>query len=484
MPRPLQAARSSVLRDPAEAVEALEAVLEHARRYLDELDDAPVRKPESDEVARSVRGSLPEDGDGTMEALRALLEASDGARVASSGPRFFHWVIGGTTPAALAADWLASVLDQNAGGYPASPLASELESVSIEWLLDLFGLPASWSGVLVTGGTMANFTGLAAARRWCAARQGIDVERDGLAALPQIPVLTSGFVHVSAVKSLGMLGLGRATPTICAADETGSLDLDLMERKLKELDGTPAIIIGNAGEVNAGLFDPIAELADLAERYGAWLHVDGAFGLFAALSPRTRHLVEGVDRAHSVSADGHKWLNVPYDSGFVFVREQPMLAEVFYAGADYLPESDEEHPIFGYMGPELSRRARSLAVWATLRAYGRSGYCAIVEGSLDNAAHLAELVESAPDMELLAPAPLNIVCFRYRPEGVDESELNELNLAIEERVLTDGRVYVGTTRWAGKVAFRPAFVNWRTTTDDAALVLDVVRDLGRQISAG
>ena len=481
MPRPLQAERSSVPRDPREAVAALEAVLEHARRYLAELDEAPVRKAESDEVAQTVRGSLPEEGDGTMETVRALLEASDGARVASSGPRFFHWVIGGTTPAALAADWLASVLDQNAGGYPASPLATELEAVSIEWLLDLFGLPDSWSGVLVTGGTMANFTGLAAARRWCASRQGIDVEQHGLAALPQIPILTSGFVHVSAIKSLGMLGLGRSTPTICAADETGRLDLELMEKKLQELDGTRAIIIGNAGEVNAGHFDPIAELADLAERYDAWLHVDGAFGLFAALSPRTQHLLEGIDHAHSVSADGHKWLNVPYDCGFVFVREQPMLGEVFYAGADYLPESDEEHPIFAYMAPELSRRARSLAVWATLRAYGRSGYCAIVESSLDKAAHLAELVERAPDMELLAPAPLNIVCFRYRPDRVDEAELDELNLAIEERVLTDGRIYVGTTRWAGKVAFRPAFVNWRTTAEDAALVVEVVRELGTTI---
>jgi glutamate/tyrosine decarboxylase-like PLP-dependent enzyme len=462
-------------------VAALETVLEHARRYLEELDDAPVRKPESDEVARSARGTLPEEGDGTSEALRALVEIADGARVASSGPRFFHWVIGGTTPAALAADWLTSVFDQNAGGFEASPLAAELERVSIEWLLDLFGLPTSWSGVLVTGGTMANFTGLAAGRQWCASRHGVNVDQDGLAALPQIPVLTSGFVHISALKSLSMLGLGRATPTICAADETGRLDLALMEKKLQELDGAPAILIGNAGEVNAGHFDPIASLADLAGRYDCWLHVDGAFGLFAALSPRTQHLLDGIEGAHSVSSDGHKWLNVPYDCGFTFVREQTMLGEVFYAGADYLPEMDDDHPNFGYLGPELSRRGRSLAVWATLKAYGRKGHAEIVERALDNAAHLAGLIEAAPDMELLAPAPLNVVCFRYRPEGVAEDELDALNLAIEKQVLKDGRVYVGTTRWAGKVGFRPAFVNWRTTKEDAALVLDVVRDLGSAI---
>jgi glutamate/tyrosine decarboxylase-like PLP-dependent enzyme len=275
-----------------------------------------------------------------------------------------------------------------------------------------------------------------------------------------------------------MLGLGRGNVTTCAADETGRIDLELMEQRLRELDGRPAIIVGNAGEVNAGHFDPLDELADLAERYGSWLHVDGAFGLFAGASPRTKHLLAGIERAHSVASDGHKWLNVPYDCGFTFVREPGLLTQTFFAGAAYLPELDEERPSYAYMGPEMSRRARSLAVWATLAAYGRAGYREIVERNLDNAAHLAGLVEEAPDMELMAEAPLNIVCFRYRPDGAPEDELDALNLAIEEKILTDGRVYVGTTRWAGKVAFRPAFVNWRTTKDDAALVLEVIRDLG------
>jgi glutamate/tyrosine decarboxylase-like PLP-dependent enzyme len=478
MHRPLQAEPSSLPRDPADAIAALESVLEQARLYLQELDEAPVRKADSDEAARRARGALPEGGDGTQETLRALFEIADGARVATSGPRFFHWVIGGTTPAALAADWLASAIDQNAGGWHSSPLATELETVSISWLLDLFGLPSSWSGVLVTGGTMANFTGLAAARRWCASRSGVDVEKEGLAALPQIPILSSGFIHVSALKSLGMLGLGRATPTICSADAAGHLDLARMEEELKRLDGAPAIVVGNAGEVNAGHFDPIAELAELAERYGAWLHVDGAFGLFAGASPRTRHLLDGIEGAHSVSSDGHKWLNVPYDCGFTFVREASLLGEAFYAGADYLPESEDERPNYAFMAPELSRRARSLSVWATLKAYGRAGYREIVERCLDNAAHVAQSVEEAPDMELLAPAPFNIVCFRYRPEGVPERELDALNLEIEERILMDGRVYVGSTRWAGTVGFRPAFVNWRTTRSDAELILEVIRDLG------
>jgi glutamate/tyrosine decarboxylase-like PLP-dependent enzyme len=275
-----------------------------------------------------------------------------------------------------------------------------------------------------------------------------------------------------------MLGIGRDQVTYCRADETGRLDLAELERELKRLGGAPAIVIANAGEVNAGHFDPIAQMSSLAREHGAWLHVDGAFGLFARVSQRTAALAEGVEQADSVISDGHKWLNVPFDCGFAFVRDPALLTAVFSAAASYLP--DEE--VFAFRGPELSRRARSLAVWATLAAYGRSGYRAIVERCLDLAAHVAREVEEADDLELLAPAPLNIVCFRYRPPGVPEEALDELNLAIGRAVLTDGRVYVGTTSWAGTVGFRPAFVNWRSTTADADLMLETVRDLGQRLA--
>jgi glutamate/tyrosine decarboxylase-like PLP-dependent enzyme len=300
--------------------------------------------------------------------------------------------------------------------------------------------------------------------------------------LPQAPILTSSFIHVTGLKALGMLGLGRGRLTTCA-DSVGAMDLAALERELRALDGAPAIVIGNAGEVNAGLFDPIERIADLCEEYGAWLHVDGAFGLFSRVSPRTAELAAGVERAHSVISDGHKWLNVPFDCGFAFVRDPELLTRTFAAGAAYLPEAEEDRPIFAYRAPELSRRARSLAVWATLAAYGRSGYRAIVERSLDNAARLAAQVEESDDFELLAPVPLNVVCFRYRPPGVSESELDELNERIADAVLTDGRIYVGTTSWAGKVAFRPAFVNWRTTSADVDLILETLRDLSSQLQA-
>jgi glutamate/tyrosine decarboxylase-like PLP-dependent enzyme len=455
-----------------DAVPALELVVEHARRYLADVR-GPVREKAADDAARGFTGSLPDDGCGTLDAVRQLLEQGTRAHVRSGGPRFFHWVIGGSTPAALAADWFAVLIDQNAGGWDMSPLATQVEELSLAWLQDLFGLPREWGGVLTTGATTANFAALAAARQWWGEQQGADIAADGLAGMPPMPVLTSGIVHASSLKALAMLGVGRKNVRYCVADETGRLDVETLERELERLAGAPAVMIANAGEVNAGHFDPIADMGRLAREHNAWLHVDGAFGLFARASPRTARLAEGVERADSVISDGHKWLNVPHDCGFAFVRDPSLLTKVFSARASYL---DEE--MFSFRAPDLSRRARSLAVWATLAAYGRNGYRAVVERCLDNAAHVARAVEDADEFELLAPAPLNIVCFRYRQPGVSERELDELNLRIGRAILLDGRVYVGTTRWAGKVAFRPAFVNWQTTTADADLMLETIRELG------
>jgi glutamate/tyrosine decarboxylase-like PLP-dependent enzyme len=463
-----------------DTAQALELVLEEARRYLAELPDAPVRPEGVEEAARAFGGELPAEGNGTLAAIEELIEGARGTRIGSAGPRFFHWVIGGSTPAALAADWLASLLDQNAAAWESSPLAYQVERTSIAWLLDLFDLPAGWSGVLTTGATAANFTALGAARQWWGEQHGIDVAASGLSR--PVPVFSSGFVHVSARKALAMLGIGRGAVRVCAADDTGRVDLVALERELRAL-RAPAIVIANAGEVNAGHFDPITEVVELAAEHGAWLHVDGAFGLFARVSPRTAALAAGVERADSVIADGHKWLNVPFDCGFAFVRERRYLATTFGIAreAAYLPEIVEERLAPAELGPEMSRRARAFSVWATLAAYGRSGHRALVEQNLDHAQRLAERIGQSDDFELLADVPLNIVCFRYRPAGVPEDALDDLNLRLGAEVLDDGRVYVGTTRWAGQVAFRPAFVNWRTTERDVDLLLDVLAELGARL---
>jgi glutamate/tyrosine decarboxylase-like PLP-dependent enzyme len=456
----------------AEVTPALELALDEARRYLGSLD-GPVQ-PGVPEVL----GDLPEEGAGSLAAIRELAELSHAAATRASGPRFFHFVTGGTTPAALAADWLASVTDQNAGIWESSPLAARLETVSLAWLRDLFGLPAEWGGVLTTGATMANFTGLAAARRWWGEQHGVDVDDAGLAGLPPVPVFSSGYIHSSALKALAMLGIGRSSVRRLTSDRHGRLDLAALEAGLA---GAPAIVVANAGDVNSGDFDPIDEMADLAAAHGAWLHVDGAFGLFARATPEAAALAAGVERADSVIADGHKWLNVPYDCGFAFVRDQSLLLRAFSLDAAYLPPPGDERPNYGFMGPESSRRARSLAVWATLRAYGRDGHRAMVERHLALARRLAAAVEEAPELELLAEAKLNIVCFRYHPPGMGEPELDELNRRLGAMVLKDGRVFFGTTVYGGNVAFRPAIVNWRTTDGDVDLIVDVVRELGKTL---
>jgi glutamate/tyrosine decarboxylase-like PLP-dependent enzyme len=297
-----------------------------------------------------------------------------------------------------------------------------------------------------------------------------------------VPVLSSGYVHSTALKALAMLGLGRGNLRTFSRDAVGRLDLEALEAALRDLRGAPAILIGNAGDVNTGDFDPLGPLADLAERHGAWLHVDGAFGLFARVSPRTAPLADGVDRADSVIADGHKWLNVPYDCGFAFVRDPSLLAPVFTLDAAYLPPPDDPRPNFGFLGPESSRRARSLAVWATLRAYGRSGYRELVERCVDLAQRIASRVDEAPDLERLADVPLNIVCFRFRPDARSEDDIDALNRRLGAAILEDGRVYVGTTVYGGRVAFRPAVVNWRTREADVDLLVDVVGELGGRLA--
>jgi glutamate/tyrosine decarboxylase-like PLP-dependent enzyme len=461
----------------------IDRLAREARAYLAEVDERPVLSRRAEEALGSFAGRLPEKGVGAGRALEELLAEARDAAATTSGPRCFHFVIGGTTPAALGADWLATLFDQIAYTWVSSPLGVQLELIALDWLKELFELPASWSGVMTTGATMANFVGLAAARQWWGERLGVDVSEAGLAGLPPVPVFSSGHVHASAVKVLALLGIGRSSVVKLAGDGTGRLDVAALERALGDLDGRPAILIGNVGEVNAGDFDPIATMADLAAAHGCWLHVDGAFGLFARLSPRTAAMAAGVERADSVTVDGHKWLNVPYDCGFSFVRDHELLGRSFAYSAAYLPRADDPRPTLGAIGPEGSRRARALAVWATLRAYGRSGYRAMVEGHLDLARRLAARVDGAPELERLAEVPLNIVCFRFNPGGRGEEQLDALNRRLGEAIIADGRVFAGTTLYDGRVALRPAIVNWRTRPEDVDLFVDVVRELAVGLDA-
>jgi glutamate/tyrosine decarboxylase-like PLP-dependent enzyme len=473
--------------DPAslrdEMPEALALAARESSSYVGSIGDQLVLDPGAEQLLAGFDGELPATGAGAVAALSELIEIGVPTATRSSGPRFFHFVQGGTTPAALGADWLTSALDQSAFAWTSSALGSRLEAVALAWLLDLFELPRQFGGVLVSGDTMANFTGLLAARDRCAELQGIDVDDAGAFGLEPPAVLSSGYVHPSAVQAIGMLGLGRSTVRRLARDEAGRLDLDSLEAALARA-GENAIVIANAGEVNTGDFDPIDSVADLVGEHGGWLHVDAAFGLCARLTPESRGLAAGIERADSIAADAHKWLNVPYDCGFAFVREPGRLARGHGVDAAYLPAPDDPRPSFGLLSPENSRRARALAIWATLRAYGRDGHREMVERHLALARHLGAIVEAEPALELLAEVQLNIVLFRAHPPGIDERGLDRLNRALGEALLRDGRVFAGTTTYAGKVALRPAIVNWQTTEADVELLVEVVLELLDEEGAG
>jgi glutamate/tyrosine decarboxylase-like PLP-dependent enzyme len=467
------------LTEQDQALGALRQVFDAAGPYLAGLPERLVYDRNAEPLLAELDGPLAEQGAGTPAAVETLLRVGTATATASAGPRFYHFVIGGSTPAALAADWVVSLLDQNAFVRASSKFADAVETIALDWLRDLVGLPAGWGGALTASATFANVTGLALATHWWAERHGVDATSAGLAGLSRMPVLGGGYVHPSARKALQLLGHGKDTVEVFTRDTVGRIDVAAVRERLAGLDGAPAVLIATAGEPNAGDFDPLADLADLAEEFGAWLHVDAAFGLFAALSPDTAPLVAGIERADSIAADAHKWLNVPYESGFALVRKPERLGPAFgMPGAAYLPGPDDPRGGYGLLGPESSRRARALPIWATLAAYGRTGYQELVERHCALARHLAAVVDNMPDLERLADVPLNVVCFRYRPPGLPEPDLDEVNRRLGEALLDDGRVYAGTTVYAGRVALRPAISNWRTTAADLDLLVDVVRELG------
>jgi len=433
-------------------------------------------RPGPDEMAALLDEPLPERGTEAVAVLDDWYRRAERGIVASAGPRFFGFVNGGSTPAALAGDWLASAIDQNAGLWLSSPAAAQTELVVLRWLKELFGLPEAWTGALTSGATMANMVGLAAARQWAGARLGFDAAADGLGGHLPLAVLSSTEIHSSALKALGTLGIGRGRVQQIPAPG-GAIDVEALAAELATMDG-PVIVIANAGEVNTGAFDRLDAVADRCERHagGAWLHVDGAFGLFAALAPAHAHLVAGIDRADSVAADGHKWLNVPYDCGFAFVRDRESLQSAFAATAAYLtPESGGAWDPLTHV-PEMSRRFRGLAAWCALKTAGRDGYREMVERCLANAAAFAGWVERQPNLELMAPAPLNIVCFRVRGAGLDEEALDTVNRSTVTALQADGRVFVTGTVWRGQAAIRAAFDNWATSPADIEILQQAVRD--------
>jgi glutamate/tyrosine decarboxylase-like PLP-dependent enzyme len=461
---------------------ALDAAHEHARAFIESLPNRPVSRLQTPEqMAAALDEPLPEASTDPASAVGEWMARADAGIVADPGPRFFGFVNGGVTPAALAGDWLASAIDQNTGIWILSPAAAQTELVVHRWLKELFHLPSEWAGILTTGGTMSNLIGLAAARQWASRLLGFNAAIDGLSGNPPIQVVSSSAIHASAVKTLGTLGIGRSTVTHIPT-ENGVIDTARLRAHVNEIEG-PVILVANAGEVNTGQFDDLVEMANIRDAHpgGAWLHVDAAFGLFAAASPRHRHLVSGIERADSVASDAHKWLNVPYDCGFAFVRDEDVLREAFSTHSAYLTRSD------GFdaddFNPDFSRRFRALTAWCSLKSLGRSGYQAMIERCIDNAMQLAAWIHSQPNMELLngdrqRTHPFNIVCFRYIDPSHDDHAVNLMNRRAVEAIQRDGRAFVSGTTWNGQAGIRAAFVNWSTTASDVRVLQEVIQDVG------
>jgi glutamate/tyrosine decarboxylase-like PLP-dependent enzyme len=437
-----------------------------ASDFLESLDDRPVfPQVSAAELRDALGGPLPAGPTDPKDVVEDLAAAADPGIVAMPSGRYFGFVIGGGLPAALAADWLTSAWDQNAGLYVGGPSASVVEQVVCEWVCDLLGLPEDASLGLVTGTQMGSVTALAAARFRVLERSGWDVGRDGLAGGPPIRVLVGAQRHVTVDRALRLLGLG--APEVVAADDQGRMNVTALRDALEAGDG-PTIVCAQAGEVNTGAFDPLEEIADAATEYGAWLHVDGAFGLWAATSPRFRHLVAGAERADSWITDAHKWLNVPYDSALVLCADPEAHRAAMTVSASYLIQDDtrEVRDQVDWV-PEFSRRARGFAVYAALRSLGRSGLAELVERTCDCARRFAEGIAELEDVEVLNDVVLNQVLFRF---DTDE-KTDRVLLAVQEA----GEVWMSGTTWDGRRAVRISVSNWQTTDEEIDLALEAFR---------
>ncbi|MEO8196598.1 MAG: aminotransferase class V-fold PLP-dependent enzyme [Thermoanaerobaculia bacterium] len=449
--------------------ELLQRAAQIAGDYLESLPERPVGSMASvEDMRRALGGDLPERGESAESVLEALAAKADSGIVATAGPRYFGFVVGGTLPVTIAADWLVSTWDQNAGLYVLSPANAVAEEVAGGWLRELFGLPAGASVGFVTGCQAANFSALAAARHALSQRFGWDVEARGLYGAPEIEVVVGAEVHVTVLTALQMLGFGRERVHRVAIDSQGRMIPAALRETLAPLAGRPTLVCAQAGNVNSGAFDPLDEIAALTVPHGAWLHVDGAFGLWAGASPELRALVAGVGRADSWATDAHKWLNVPYDSGLVFCAHPDAHRAALTAHADYLEQTEgQERDPFEW-APEFSRRARGFAVWAALRHLGRSGVADLVERCCRHARRFAELLVTSGRVEILNDVVLNQVLVRFSPPGGEggAADTDTFTREVIRRVQLEGTCWLSGTTWQGRAAMRISVSNWSTSDAD------------------
>jgi glutamate/tyrosine decarboxylase-like PLP-dependent enzyme len=450
----------------------LQSTMQHALTYLSPEHATPVGARASLEALRERLGvPLADKGVEAGRIVDELVLAVDGGLHNVAGGRFYGWVMGGSVPAALAADWLTSAWDQNAGMFAVAPAATVVEEVAGGWLKELLGIPAGACFGFVTGCQMSHTTCLAAARHALLARRGWDVEQEGLAGAPKIRILTSSEVHSTVLRSARLLGLGTKNIVSLRADEQGRLMASGLEEELRKGGDAPTIVVLQAGDLNIGAFDDFETLIPIAHRYGAWVHVDGAFGLWAAASPKLRHLMRGAEAAESWSTDGHKWLNVPYDCGYAFVADAAAHRGAMTQKAAYLTHGVEARDPLDW-NPEFSRRARGFATYAAIRQLGRDGVANLIERCCEYAHALVTRIGALDGAEMLWEPTLNqgLVRFLDRDGGNHDALTERVIAAID----ADGEGFFTGTTWRGMRAMRVSVCNWQTSAEDVDAVVGAV----------
>lgn len=449
---------------------------EHAAAFLRSLSERHVgARASREELMSALRVPLSQSGEDPASVIDVLAAQGERGAIACAGPRYFGFVIGGSIPVALAADWLTSAWDQNPGIYATSPVVSVIEDIAREWLLDLFDLPRESSVGFVTGCQMANFTGLAAARHGVLRRAGWNVEEDGLSGAPRVNLVTSAESHVTIDVAMRYLGFGTRALLRVETDGQGRMRADRLRRLLDNLSG-PTIICAQAGNVNTGAFDPLREIAEAAREHSAWLHVDGAFGLWARASQKLHPLADGIELADSWATDAHKWLNVPYDCGVAIVRHPEDHRASMTSTAAYLVQTNGVERDSVDWVPEFSRRARGITVYAALRSLGRDGVEDLIDRNCALARQMAELLAAAPGVRVLNDVVLNQVLVRL---GDDD----ELTRRVIAGVQEDGTCWLGGTTWQGLGAMRISFSNWATSEEDVRRSAEAILRVFKSVAA-
>ncbi|WP_345991665.1 pyridoxal-dependent decarboxylase [Chryseobacterium sp. Chry.R1] len=462
--------------DLSEIGNLLETIKKQGLAYLDALPD---RKTSVDSKEYASEDKVPESGYGTKKVLEVFNERFEPVMVGSSGPRYWGFVTGGSTPASIAGDWLASVYDQNTQSTKGQGgISAIIELETIQLMLDLLGLPKNFLGGFVTGATMSNFTCLAVARQWLGREKGKDIAKDGIS-IP-IKVLTAT-PHSSSLKSLSLLGIGSGNIVKIKTIEGNreAMNIDDLENRIIELKEEPFILISSGGTVNTVDFDDFKAIAELKKKHNFWWHIDAAFGGFAACSDETKHLLEGWEQADSITVDCHKWLNVPYESAVFFVKDQYRLLQVETfqnSNAPYLGDPLENFSYLNFL-PENSRRLKALPSWFSIMAYGKQGYQEIVENNIRWAKQLGHFIDCSSDFKLLAPVRLNTVCFTLKNKA-DQDKVNEFL----EKLNSTGKVFMTPTFYNQHKGIRAAFVNWRTNENDISMVFDLMKEISETLN--